>query len=44
VADNFPEGCDPTASRDSLREALSAHIHRVVSDSYQALASRIESD
>mmetsp|Transcript_4816 Transcript_4816/g.15237 ORF Transcript_4816/g.15237 Transcript_4816/m.15237 type:complete len:415 (+) Transcript_4816:33-1277(+) len=44
VADNFPEGCDASASRDTLREALSAHIHGIVFDNYQALASRIEKD
>jgi len=37
VVDNFPEGCDPTQQREALRDALSEHIHGIVSENYQGL-------
>uniref|UniRef100_A0A7S4F5M3 Phospholipid/glycerol acyltransferase domain-containing protein n=1 Tax=Chrysotila carterae TaxID=13221 RepID=A0A7S4F5M3_CHRCT len=40
--DNFPEGCDPNASRDELREALATSVHRTVSDNYRKLADKLE--
>jgi len=41
VVDNFPEGCDPTEKRDALRDALSEHIHGLVSDNYIALDNKL---
>lgn len=41
VVDNFPEGCDPSQQRDALREALSKHVHGIVSKNYAALESEL---
>jgi len=45
IADNFPEGCDPTATatRDEVRERLSAHIQEVVTKNYAELEAKIGS-
>jgi len=42
VVDDFPEGCDPLASREALRDALSEHIHSIVSDNYKSLEEAME--
>jgi len=44
VIDNFPEGCDANSSRDDLREALAIHVHKIVSNNYEALASKLDKD
>ena len=42
VVDGFPEGCDPAQQRDILRDALSEHIHGIVSENYKGLAKVVE--
>merc|ERR1719321_902873 len=42
VAENFPEGCDPSSTRDEVRERLSAHIQEVVTRNYADLEAGIK--
>ena len=41
VVDGFPEGCDPSQQREALRDALSQHIHGLVSDNYKGLEGKL---
>ena len=41
VVDGFPEGCDPSQQREALRDALSQHIHGLVSDNYKGLEDKL---
>jgi len=38
----FPKNCDPSQERELLRDALSEHIHSIVSDNYQGLTKKLE--
>ena len=43
VVDNFPEGCDPNAERDEVRERLTQHIHSKVAENYAGLTKELAS-
>ena len=37
MVEGFPEGCDPAQKREALRDALSEHLHGVVTENYASL-------
>ena len=41
VVENFPEGCDPAVARDAARDALTEHIHGIVSTNYKQLEDEL---
>ena len=41
VVDDFPEGCDPAAERDEVREKLAQHLHAKVVENYGSLAEKL---
>jgi len=42
VVDNFPTDCDPAQEREMLRDALSEHIHGIVSENYKGLTKDLQ--
>ena len=42
LVDGFPEGCDPKEEREALREALSSHLEKIVSENYAELSAKID--
>mmetsp|Transcript_37479 Transcript_37479/g.84980 ORF Transcript_37479/g.84980 Transcript_37479/m.84980 type:complete len:230 (-) Transcript_37479:624-1313(-) len=41
VVENFPEGCNPQASREGTRDMLTKHIQQIVATNYKQLAASL---
>lgn len=42
LVDGFPTDCDPAQQRDMLRDALSEHVHGIVSENYKSLTAELK--